>query len=81
MDLDAETQWVADSSDLGSDFARGCRKLCHENPSRHAAPLDHIMITMMTELWDIGFSQTEIRNAFSEAVRDITRYAAGEERR
>lgn len=37
--------------------------------------------TLMTELWDNGFSQTEIRVAFEEAIRDLPRYAAGQERR
>ena len=36
---------------------------------------------LMTELWDKGFSQTEIREAFTGAVTDMPRYAAGEERR
>lgn len=36
---------------------------------------------LMTELWDKGFSQTEIRQAFNAAVTDMPRYAAGEERR
>jgi hypothetical protein len=35
----------------------------------------------MTELWDKGFSQTEIREAFTAAVTDMARYATGEERR
>ena len=33
---------------------------------------------LMTELWDNGFSQTEIREAFEDAVRDMPRYAAEE---
>jgi SOS response regulatory protein OraA/RecX len=36
---------------------------------------------LMTELWDKGFSQSEIREAFNAAVADMPRYAAGEERR
>jgi hypothetical protein len=35
----------------------------------------------MTELWDRNFSQTEIRTAFEEAIIDMPRYTAGEERR
>ena len=81
MDLDSETQWVVDSSDLGRNFARGSRKLCDENACKYAAPLDFILKSMMTELWDFGFSQTEIRNAFAAAVEDMPRYAAGAERR
>lgn len=36
---------------------------------------------LMTELWDKGFSQTEIREAFTAAITDMARYATGEERR
>jgi hypothetical protein len=35
----------------------------------------------MTELWDNGFGQAEIRTVFEEAIRDMPRYAAGQERR
>jgi hypothetical protein len=35
----------------------------------------------MTEFWDRGFSQTEIRNAFAAAMDDMNRYAGGQERR
>ena len=34
----------------------------------------------MTELWDKGFSQSEISRAFEGAIADMPRYAAGEER-
>jgi hypothetical protein len=36
---------------------------------------------LMTEFWDQFFSQTEIRIAFTAALADMNRYAAGEERR
>ena len=39
------------------------------------------MIYLMTELWDRGFSQTEIREAFEAALVDLPRYAEGIERR
>ena len=45
------------------------------------AALDMIVKGFMTELWDQFFSQTEIRNAFTAALADMNRYAAGEERR
>jgi hypothetical protein len=35
--------------------------------------------TLMTELWDRSFSQSEIRAAFEAALADMNRYAAGEE--
>jgi hypothetical protein len=35
----------------------------------------------MAELWDRNFSQSEIRIAFEEAIKDMPRYAGGDERR
>lgn len=35
----------------------------------------------LTSLWDRGFSQSEIRNAFERAVAEMPQYTAGEERR
>jgi hypothetical protein len=55
--------------------------LATDNPDNVAAPLDYVINALMTELWDRNFSQTEIRNAFEEAMRDMPRYAAGDERR
>lgn len=81
MDLDEETLWVARMANLGHDFAKQCRDMCDENPSKHPDPLSHIINTTMTELWDWNFSQTEIRQAFLAAIEDMPRYAAGEERR
>lgn len=47
-----------------------------DNPLLPAA-----MNYLMTELWDRGFSQTEIRESFEAASADLPRYAASEERR
>jgi hypothetical protein len=44
-------------------------------------PTGHLINYLMTELWDHGFSQSEIRAAFMDALSDMNRYAAGEERR
>jgi len=63
------------------DFAEEVRRMCNENPSKLADPLTKIMNDTMTELWDRGFSQTEIRQAFLGAIGDLDRYAGGKERR
>jgi len=55
--------------------------LVTQNPHHAAAPLKHIINTLMTELWDRNFSQSEIRAALEAAINDMPRYAAGEERR
>jgi hypothetical protein len=51
------------------------------NVSVSPATLDMVVNALMTEFWDQGFSQTEIRHAFMSAVSDMDRYAAGNERR
>ena len=81
MELDKETLWSTNAIDVAHDFAEAVQRLCDENPSKLADPLTRIMNDTMTELWDRGFSQTEIRQAFLAAVGDLDRYAGGEERR
>lgn len=81
MELDDETVWNTRAIDAAHHFAETVRKLCDENPSKLADPLTRIMNDAMTELWDCAFSQSEIRQAFLEALNDLDRYAAGEERR
>ncbi|MBC6983552.1 hypothetical protein [Caulobacter sp. 17J80-11] len=62
------------------DFGDQCAKFARDNPYPDRVALDEIINTLMTELWDRGFSQAEIRTAFEKAVGDMNRYAAGEER-
>jgi hypothetical protein len=63
-------------------FGGACAELAKSNPHGDLVdPLKGLLNTLMTELWDNGFGQTEIRTAFEEAIRDMPRYAAGEERR
>ncbi|OWU81501.1 hypothetical protein [Phaeobacter sp. 22II1-1F12B] len=81
MELDKETVWSTNVIDAAHDFAEAVRRLCDENPSKFDDPLTKIMNDTMTELWDRGFSQTEIRQAFLSAVGDLDRYSGGEERR
>ncbi|WP_312166087.1 hypothetical protein [Phenylobacterium sp.] len=61
-------------------FAQCCAELRDAAPDANVE-LDDIINTLMTELWDRCFTQTEIRKAFEGAVSDMNRYAAGEERR
>ena len=76
-----EVPWDALCADAAYEFALRCADLVTRNPYDHRAPLSTLVNTLMTELWDRNFSQTEIRAAFEEAVQDMPRYAAGEERR
>ena len=74
-----DTPWEGLCPDAGSAFARKCADL-DNNPYEFDA-LERIINTLMTELWDSGFSQSEIRTAFEKVILDMPRYAAGEERR
>jgi hypothetical protein len=51
---------------------------CAEISTKSGHPADPLRLT---ELWDRNFSQTEIRAAFEDAISDLPRYAAGQERR
>lgn len=76
-----EVPWEGQCDAAAYKFALRCAALVTQNPHNVAAPLTDIINTLMTELWDRNFSQGEIRAAFEEAIKDMPRYAAGEERR
>ncbi len=79
MSDNEELPWEAQCVTAAGDFALRCRELYEINPYNEV-PLDSLINTLMTELWDNGFSQSEIRKSFEAAVADLPRYAAGEER-
>lgn len=72
--------WDAYSIKATSNFALRCAEISTQN-GHPAEPLSHIIVSLMTELWDRNFSQSEIRAAFEDAISDLPRYAAGQERR
>jgi hypothetical protein len=79
---DSENLWEERFYKAAWTFGRECAALSKSNPfGAQVDPLCTLINTLMTELWDNGFSQTEIRIAFESAIRDMPRYAAGEERR
>jgi SOS response regulatory protein OraA/RecX len=75
-----DTPWEGRCLDEAEAFAQRCAELRDSNPYERPA-LEEIMPTLMTALWDRGFSQSEIRNAFERAVAEMPQYTAGEERR
>jgi hypothetical protein len=75
-----QVSWELELDGAAVDFGRRCREL-HKNNPYDGVALDQIINTLMTELWDNGFSQTEIRSAFEDAIADMPRYAAGLEKR
>ncbi|MDD2703844.1 MAG: hypothetical protein PHU07_00695 [Acidocella sp.] len=78
--MENNAPWEILSTDAVYAFARTVTNLAKSNPFDYSA-LDWIINILMTELWDNGFSQTEIRIAFERAIADMPRYAAGEEKR
>jgi len=75
-----EEPWDAHSITAASNFALRCAAISTQD-GHPGNPLRHIIVSLMTELWDRNFSQTEIRGAFEEAISDLPRYAQGQERR
>lgn len=80
-DLTEEERALFGAYDMATDLAIRCRQLRDMNVSVSPRALDDLVNTLMTQFWDQGFSQSEIRNAFMAAIADMNRYAAGEERR
>lgn len=81
MTDDERDAWQLRLHDSAWQFGRECRDLHRSNPFEGLVVLENLMNTLMTELWDNGFSQTEIRTAFEQAIADMPRYAAGLEKR
>lgn len=80
MPNEQDVPWEVLCLQAAEVFAVKCADLHKSNPYDFAG-LENIINTLMTELWDRGFSQSEIRTAFEKAISDMPRYAAGQERR
>jgi hypothetical protein len=80
-DLTEEERALFGARATAENLALQCRLLKEMDVSVSAGVMDQIVIYLMTEFWDQGFSQTEIRAAFLAALGDMNRYAAGKERR
>ena len=75
----AEDEWQLRCSSAVYQFGLQLKELHESNPWPDSPLLPQAINHLKTELWDRGFSQTEIRQAFEGAVADMPRYAAGEE--
>lgn len=73
--------WQSRMLDVVWRFGKDVSALHQSNPWPDQPLLDQAINYLMTELWDQGFSQSEIRTAFEAAVSAMPAYAAGEERR
>lgn len=72
---DWQSRWM----DAVYQLAATLTDLDKANPWPKQPLLPQAMNYLITELWDRGFSQTQIRQAFEDAVADMPRYAAGNE--
>ena len=72
--------WEGRRSLTAYNFGLECAKLRDSNPYDLPA-LTAVIIDLATELWDQGFSQTEIKTAFQAGMDQLKTYCAGEERR
>jgi hypothetical protein len=72
-------EWQSQWLDAVYRLAKTLEELSQSNPWPQNPLLPQAINDLMTELWDCGFSQTEIREAFEAAIGDLPRYAAGEE--
>jgi hypothetical protein len=80
-DLTNEERVLIGAYGIAADLAAQCRQLREMDVSVSATVLEQVANTLMTEFWDQGFSQTDIRRAFTAAFDDMNRYGAGKERR
>lgn len=80
-DLTVEERSLFGAYSAAAGLAVRCRNLREMRVSVSARALDYVVGALMTEFWDQGFSQTEIRDAFTSALAAMDGYAAGEERR
>jgi hypothetical protein len=63
------------------EFSEACAKLNGSNSRPEINPLNQLITTLMAELWEKRFSQSEIRDAFQIALVEMNCYADGKERR
>lgn len=72
-------EWQDRSMTAVYQFGMALNELHRSNPWPDLPLLPRAINHLMTELWDRGFSQTQIREAFEAAVADMPRYVAAEE--
>ena len=79
-ELTHEERLLFGNRTLAWQIGKQCRQLNDLRFSTNTALEDAVM-SLATEFWDQGFSQTEITQGLKRAMDDLNRYAAGEERR
>jgi hypothetical protein len=72
-------EWQSRLHDASYRLSVALRELKDTNPWPEQPVLGQAINTLATELWDLRFPLTEIREAFEAAALDLPRYAAGQE--
>ena len=80
-DLTEEERALFGAYNVAAQLGLACRHIRETKTPAGADALGLVVNALMTEFWDQGFSQSEIREAFTAALADMNRYAAGDERR
>lgn len=80
-DLTEDERVYFSAINAAATLAERCKELRKRDYFVGRDPLGQVINCLMTELWDQSFSQSEIKAAFSTALNDMNRYAAGQERR
>lgn len=78
---DINDAWQIRFQNVVWKFGEDIAALHHSNPWPDQPLLFQAINHLATELWDKGFTQAEIRDAFEAAVADMPGYATGDERR
>lgn len=76
---DPDDEWQDRWLSAVQEFAGALRGLHNSNPWPDQPVLPQALVYLMTELWDRGFTQTQIRQSFEDALAELPRYTAGEE--
>ncbi len=80
-DYDPDDRWQDEWREAIYNIAEILKEKHQNNPWPHIPVLPEAMQYLMTELWDRGFSQTEIREALDAANSAMPTYTVGQERR
>ncbi|HQS68848.1 MAG: hypothetical protein B7Y36_08745 [Novosphingobium sp. 28-62-57] len=76
---DSDAAWQDAGLAAVQSFAGELRGLHRSNPWPNIPILPQAMAYLMTELWDRGFTQTQIREGFEAALAELPQYTLGDE--
>jgi hypothetical protein len=78
-DRTPEDEWQDRGLAAVQEFAGILRRLHTSNPWPDLPGLPQAMTYLMTELWDRGFTQAQIKEGFESALAELPKYTGGEE--